>query len=161
MNVCFIGTVVLSNHFNSQFAKKSTYQRATSSVKDFSTWYIQDVPYNPDCHCFCVATASKDPTLFPDSICLPLPGCNIDGRKIILSRPGLHDPSETSLDEVAMALFMLIDLWMLEDEEASVRGVVMVEDFKAMTLTHLASFTPALAKKMSTLFQVLVKKNMA
>lgn len=93
----------------------------------------------------------------PDSIILPLPGYDTNGRKIILTRPGLEYPYSTSLEDVTKACVMVMDVWLLEDEQNSVTAVVMVEDFKTMTLAHLAAFTPAMANKISTMFQVLVR----
>lgn len=90
---------------------------------------------------------------------LPLPTYDADGRKVVLTRPGLNDPSTTSLEDVIRACMVVMDVWLLEDEQASVTASVMVEDCEAITLAHMTSFTPVLAKKASTLFQVLIMRD--
>lgn len=83
-----------------------------------------------------------------------MPGFDNQGRKLMLTRPGGFDPSNTSLDELSKAMMMLFDVWMEEDEELSVTGLVMVEDFKDFSISHIASLSPVTVKKMMTLFQV-------
>ncbi|XP_045114535.1 alpha-tocopherol transfer protein-like isoform X3 [Portunus trituberculatus] len=86
-------------------------------------------------------------------VALLLPGCDHQGRRIILSRPGVFDPSTTSIDELSKTMMLLCDIFMEEDETLSVTGMVMVEDFKNFSLSHLAALSPVTVKKMTTLFQ--------
>lgn len=72
----------------------------------------------------------------------------------MLSRPGGFDPTTTSIDELSKAMMMVIDVCLEEDEPVSVTGMVMVEDFKDFSISHLASLSPVTVKKMMTLFQV-------
>ncbi|MPC26283.1 Alpha-tocopherol transfer protein [Portunus trituberculatus] len=96
----------------------------------------------------------EHPTFSFHSVALLLPGCDHQGRRIILSRPGVFDPSTTSIDELSKTMMLLCDIFMEEDETLSVTGMVMVEDFKNFSLSHLAALSPVTVKKMTTLFQV-------
>lgn len=89
-------------------------------------------------------------------MCLPLPGSDSQGRKVVLTR-WVYDPRETLLDDLMKASMMIFDVWMEEDEEASVMGLVVLEDVQELSLSHLASFTPSFAKKSLVLFQVFFR----
>ncbi|KAK3865837.1 hypothetical protein Pcinc_028581 [Petrolisthes cinctipes] len=87
---------------------------------------------------------------------LPLPGTDYKGRKVVLTRAGLNDPNEISLQELVAGVLMVTDVFFDEEEVASVTGVVVVEDVRQITMTHMVALTPVYAKKMSTLLQVTV-----
>lgn len=87
---------------------------------------------------------------------LPLKARDTKGRLIILTRPGLEDTSTTSLDLVTRACMMILDTFIEEEEEVSITGVTFLEDMKEITMAHAISFTPVMAKKMMTLFQVQI-----
>ncbi|KAK8375017.1 hypothetical protein O3P69_017775 [Scylla paramamosain] len=86
-------------------------------------------------------------------VAFPLPGFDHQGRRVMLTRPGVFDPSTTNMDELSKAMMMLVDVWMEEDEASIVTGVVMVEDFNDFSISHLTSLSPVTIKKMMTLFQ--------
>ncbi|KAG0725935.1 Retinol-binding protein pinta [Chionoecetes opilio] len=79
------------------------------------------------------------------------------GRRLILTRPGVFDPSTTTLDELTKVMMMMCDIWMEEDEAQSVVGVVFVEDMKELSIVHLAALSPVAIKKMMTIFQIRVQ----
>ncbi|KAK4297110.1 hypothetical protein Pmani_030445 [Petrolisthes manimaculis] len=80
----------------------------------------------------------------------------IQGRKVVLTRAGLNDPNDISLQELVAGVLMVVEVFFDEEEVASVTGVVMVEDVRQITMTHMVALTPVYAKKMSTLLQVTV-----
>lgn len=73
---------------------------------------------------------------------------------MLVTRPGVFDPTTTSLDDMQKAAMMLFELWMEEDEPQTVTGVVMVEDMKDFSLSHITAMSVVSIKKMVTLFQV-------
>ncbi|XP_042230142.1 alpha-tocopherol transfer protein-like isoform X2 [Homarus americanus] len=85
--------------------------------------------------------------------CLPLPGYDSRGRKVVLTRWGEFDPSHIGLSDLMKVSLAVLDVWMEEDEQASVTAMVMVEDCGGLTFSHLATFTPTFAKKASTIIQ--------
>nr|XP_045595424.1 alpha-tocopherol transfer protein-like isoform X6 [Procambarus clarkii] len=85
--------------------------------------------------------------------CLPLPGYDHKGRKVILTRWGRINPSIVLVNELMRAATLVIDVCLEEDEVESVTGLVMIEDCDCLSFSHVAAFTPTFAKKASTLFQ--------
>lgn len=72
----------------------------------------------------------------------------------MMSRPGGFDPSFVPIHDLSKVAIMLFDVYQEEDEAHTVTGVVMVEDFKNISISHLAAMTPVTIKKAMTLFQV-------
>lgn len=88
------------------------------------------------------------------SILLPLTGYDYMGRRVILGRLGLFNPSKNSANILFKALSMVTDCMLEEDEQASVTGCVAIGDNADMSLSHVYIFTPSLAKKAMVLWQV-------
>ncbi|XP_071526874.1 alpha-tocopherol transfer protein-like isoform X9 [Panulirus ornatus] len=84
---------------------------------------------------------------------LPLPGYDHKGRSVILTRIGQFDPSTATMDYLMKASSLIFDVWMEEDEQASVTALVSVEDWADLQFSHVVLFTPTFAKKCMTLFQ--------
>ncbi|XP_050724981.1 retinol-binding protein pinta-like isoform X3 [Eriocheir sinensis] len=87
-------------------------------------------------------------------IVLPLPGFDQNGRRVMMSRPGLLDLSYATMDDLTKAAMMLFDVYQEEDEAHTVTGMVMVEDLKNISISYIAAMTPVIMKKAMTLFQV-------
>ncbi|XP_050697202.1 alpha-tocopherol transfer protein-like isoform X5 [Eriocheir sinensis] len=86
-------------------------------------------------------------------IVLPLPGFDQNGRRVMMSRPGLLDLSYATMDDLTKAAIMLFDVYQEEDEAHTVTGMVMVEDLKDISISYIAAMTPVTMKKAMTLFQ--------
>ncbi|KAI4466014.1 alpha-tocopherol transfer protein-related [Holotrichia oblita] len=48
---------------------------------------------------------------------------------------------------------MLTDIMINEDDQNAIAGLVVIQDYKGITLSQMTQMTPALAKKASTIFQ--------
>lgn len=72
----------------------------------------------------------------------------------MLGRLGLIDPTKTSMNTVLRALSTVTDVMLQDDEQASVTGYVMIGDSTYMSVSHVAAFTPSLAKKAMVVWQV-------
>ncbi|XP_071526876.1 alpha-tocopherol transfer protein-like isoform X11 [Panulirus ornatus] len=84
---------------------------------------------------------------------LPLPRVNEGHRRVVLGRPGIRDPTSTSMDDLAQNVLITLDLLLEEDETIGVTGMELVLDTKELTFQHATQMTPVAIKKMSTLFQ--------
>ncbi|XP_064107324.1 retinol-binding protein pinta-like isoform X5 [Macrobrachium nipponense] len=84
---------------------------------------------------------------------LPLPGYDPKGRKMILVRSGAHDPKEYEMDEVFKATCFINDIMFEEDEQAGITGIVNVLDMDGVTAAHMMQMSPALVKKVMTIWQ--------
>lgn len=84
---------------------------------------------------------------------LPLLGYDGEGRKVVLFRIAELDVKNYSLNDQIKAMMMGFDVWMEEDEQASVTSVVMIEDVKGMSLQLITAMNPSVVKKMMVLVQ--------
>lgn len=66
---------------------------------------------------------------------------------------GILDPSKYKIDDLFKANNLIME-YVLMDEQTQICGVVFTMDFKALTASHAAQFTPTVAKKAMTCFQV-------
>jgi hypothetical protein len=90
---------------------------------------------------------------------LPLPIPDEKGRRVILARTGLHAPDELKVADLFKAQMMIADVLLEEDDRVTVCGTVNVMDHSNTSLALVAQFSPSLAKKASTLFQVNTAKS--
>ena len=58
------------------------------------------------------------------------------------------------MDEVFKSSLILADIFYDEDEQSTITGMVQILDMSDMTAGHFLAFTPALAKKSMTVWQV-------
>lgn len=86
---------------------------------------------------------------------LPLPRIGEDQRLTVLARPGLRDPSTTSMDDMMKVVLLTLDLIQEEEETLGIVGFQLLLDAGEMTFAHASQMTPPLMKKFSTLLQVL------
>lgn len=77
-----------------------------------------------------------------------------NGATIVIVRPGIRDPSVTTIDDMVRCIYSMLDVLFQEDEMISVTGVNMVADMQGLSFSHVAQMTPAVIKKMTTVMQV-------
>jgi phosphopantetheine adenylyltransferase len=84
---------------------------------------------------------------------VPLPLPDDKGRFLILGRMGAQPP-ETKVADLMKLNMMTMDILMEESDRIVICGFTNMVDFEKNTLAHMIQMTPAIAKKMSTVFQV-------
>lgn len=85
---------------------------------------------------------------------LPLKNCTVeDAPRICLMRLGVFDPSKYHLADLIKVALMVTEILMLEDDNFSVSGEVVVVDMKDVGISVLSQWTPALAKKVISCFE--------
>jgi hypothetical protein len=84
---------------------------------------------------------------------VPLPLPDDKGRCVTLIRNGVYPP-EMKVAELIKLNMMMADILLEENDRIVICGSVSVSDLEKVTLAHMVQMTPALAKKMTTLFQV-------
>jgi len=84
---------------------------------------------------------------------LPLPGYDKQGRFVILMRPGKQDPTFMKIEEGFKVSTMLIELALRNNDQAQVKGFVIIQDMSEMHSGHVSLLTPAIAKKAMTVWQ--------
>ncbi|XP_063223464.1 alpha-tocopherol transfer protein-like isoform X2 [Bacillus rossius redtenbacheri] len=91
--------------------------------------------------------------IFNLGVCFPLPYLDVHGRRIILMRPGKYQPTLDIMHRVNKLTYMMMEILLLEDDYLSIKGMVTLLDLSNVTLGHMTLMTPAMVKKMSTVFQ--------
>jgi len=84
---------------------------------------------------------------------LPLPLPDDQGRCVILARNGMIPP-DVKIVDVIKANFMMSDVLLEENDRLVISGSVNVMDNDKTSLAFMAQMTPAIVKKMTTIFQV-------
>ena len=84
---------------------------------------------------------------------LPLPLPDDQGRCVILGRNGVIPPSVKVVDWIKTNI-MMSDILLEENDRLVICGTVNVMDHDKSSLAVMAQMTPALGKKMATIFQV-------
>jgi len=79
---------------------------------------------------------------------LPLPGYDNKGRKVVIIRPGAHDPAEMKMETVQRASFMVWDIMGDESEQMFITGMVLIFDFDGFTMNHFTQMPPSTVKKL-------------
>lgn len=92
--------------------------------------------------------------LYTRRLMLPLPKKTPEGVVVLLGRFGIYDPHKYDMSTINRMGTLVCDLVNLEDEEVTVTGFILLNDAAGITLSHMASFTPVLAKKAAVLMQV-------
>ena len=75
---------------------------------------------------------------------------------MILWRNGVYDPHKFSVDDTSKLGWMFADITMDEDEAMVIAGNVFIMDMAGTTAAHMLQFTPAIAKKSMTVWQVCI-----
>uniref|UniRef100_A0A1A9ZAM8 CRAL-TRIO domain-containing protein n=1 Tax=Glossina pallidipes TaxID=7398 RepID=A0A1A9ZAM8_GLOPL len=73
-----------------------------------------------------------------------------NGPRIFIMRGGLPTAERFTVEELMAVNHVLQDILMLEDDYAVVNGLVMINDFKTLALTHVLQATPMFLKKFIT-----------
>jgi len=84
---------------------------------------------------------------------LPLPGYDKLGRQAILLRPGQIDPAQTTMETMFMVELAFFERIIEGNEQAQVRGFVMIIDLGNATPQHALMMNPVVAKKGFTILQ--------
>jgi len=84
---------------------------------------------------------------------LPLKGYDRHGRRVILMRAGGSDPSTMKKEDEFKVSTMVMEQAMDGDAQATICGIVLLQDMAGMTAAHALSMNPAVAKKAMTVWQ--------
>ena len=84
---------------------------------------------------------------------LPLQGYDQHGRRVVLMRAANSDPSTMKKEDEFKLSTMVMELALNGDAQASICGVVLLQDMGGMTAAHALSMNPAMAKKAMTVWQ--------
>eukprot|EP00095_Tigriopus_kingsejongensis_P010031 snap_masked-scaffold231_size243715-processed-gene-1.8 protein:Tk10031 transcript:snap_masked-scaffold231_size243715-processed-gene-1.8-mRNA-1 annotation:"hypothetical protein DAPPUDRAFT_200654" len=86
---------------------------------------------------------------------IPLRGYDKKGRKVILNRTAPPDSLKYSPEEVMRANMMITSAMVLKeiDFQAQVCGGVIIQDASGTTMGHVTQFSPAVGKKMMTIYE--------
>jgi len=84
---------------------------------------------------------------------LPLPMPDEQGRCLILMRNGVYPP-ETNIADVFKVNMMILDVLFEENDQLVICGSANVMDHAKNTLAHMVQMSPAIVKKITTVFQV-------
>lgn len=87
---------------------------------------------------------------------LPLPRAE-DQRVTVLARPGLRDPSTSSMDEMVKVITMTLEVMQDQDETLGILGFQLLLDASNLTFAHATQMTPPIMKKFATILQVLCR----
>merc|ERR1711892_573703 len=82
---------------------------------------------------------------------LPLPGYDKQGRFVTLNLSGKVKPSKMKMEDLLRASMMVMSVARKNDEQAIIRGFVMVQDMDGIGAEHLTMFNLAVIKKMITM----------
>jgi len=83
----------------------------------------------------------------------PLRGYDKKGRYTVIARPGSLDPSKIKIDDILKCNMMMMEFALRDNAQASINGVVIIQDMSGLTVQHAAQFSVSLAKKVTTVFQ--------
>jgi len=84
---------------------------------------------------------------------LPLPGYDRYGRGVVLMRGGVSDPNTMKAEDEFKVSTMLMEQAFDGDDQASICGIVLVQDMAGMTASHALKMNPVVAKKAMTVWQ--------
>uniref|UniRef100_A0A1B0G0L4 CRAL-TRIO domain-containing protein n=1 Tax=Glossina morsitans morsitans TaxID=37546 RepID=A0A1B0G0L4_GLOMM len=78
---------------------------------------------------------------------LPTP-LHDNGPRILLIRTGVYPAGKYSLDELLVVYIALQDILMLEDDNAVIKGLIIICDFKTFTISHCFYLNPIKLKRL-------------
>jgi len=91
--------------------------------------------------------------LLKQGVYIPLPGYDDQGRFVILCSFGKINPAKVRSEDLMRASNMVIGCAMEGNEQASVRGFVMVNDLSGVKSSHLSLLGPATVKKLMAMME--------
>uniref|UniRef100_A0A8W8NGF0 CRAL-TRIO domain-containing protein n=2 Tax=Magallana TaxID=2171616 RepID=A0A8W8NGF0_MAGGI len=81
-----------------------------------------------------------------------LPHRDKEGRRVIIFRPGLWDPSRFPIDDVFRTNLLTLSK-IIQDEESQINGILMIMDLKRVGWKHVKNISPLYSKRMMSLLQ--------
>ncbi|XP_041979853.1 alpha-tocopherol transfer protein-like [Aricia agestis] len=72
---------------------------------------------------------------------------------VIMIRPGLYDPDKNNVADVMCILYYLVQILVMECDNATVLGTKIVVDYQGCTMNHLTQANPATLKKLVAVSQ--------
>nr|XP_034326775.1 alpha-tocopherol transfer protein-like [Crassostrea gigas] len=81
-----------------------------------------------------------------------LPHRDKEGRRVIIFRPGLWDPSRFPIDDVFRTNLLTLSK-IIQDEVTQVNGLIMVTDLNGIGWAHAKNMSPLYAKRVTSLLQ--------
>ncbi|KAI9559252.1 hypothetical protein GHT06_016041 [Daphnia sinensis] len=84
---------------------------------------------------------------------LPLPGYDHLGRKVLLARPGAHDPAKFKFEHIQRVGFMVSEVLGDEDEQLFITGMVVLIDLSDFGMNHFTSMPLPVIKKLMPCFE--------
>ncbi|XP_072028001.1 clavesin-2-like [Amphiura filiformis] len=128
-------------------AKKFEVERAFNSIVKYHELHIK----HPDFFKDYKPTAIKH--VLDDGFPMVLSQLDEEGRPVIAMKAvGSWDPKKYSVVDIAKAVFMVMEN-LVEDDEVQVNGVVLLVDLDLIGPSHAITFSPSVAKKLTTIFQ--------
>jgi len=92
-------------------------------------------------------------TILKAGIYLPLRGYDKHGRRVVLMRNGSSDPSTMKIEDTFKVSTMVMEYAMDGDVQATICGIVLIQDMAGMTAAHALNINPAVGKKAMTVWQ--------
>ena len=82
-----------------------------------------------------------------------LPGLDVRGRRMFMARNGVANPHIFPANVLIKAVFMILDLYMEEDEILSIVGSSHLSDVINVTSEHMMIFSPDVVRKSTSIWQ--------
>jgi hypothetical protein len=84
-----------------------------------------------------------------------LNGFDKHGRRVMIARSSVVDPSKFSMTDQFKAGLMVNELMMrtCDDFQGHICGVVIIQDVAGVSIGHVKNFNPSVGKKAMTIFQ--------
>jgi len=92
-------------------------------------------------------------TILKTGMYLPLRGYDKHGRGVVLMRNGASDPNTSKQEDEFKVSTMIMERAFDGDAQASINGVVLIQDMAGMTASHALKMNPVVAKKAMTVWQ--------
>jgi len=92
-------------------------------------------------------------TILKTGMYLPLRGYDKHGRGVVLMRNGVSDPNTSKQEDEFKVSTMIMEQAFDGDAQASICGIVLIQDMAGMTASHALKMNPVVAKKAMTVWQ--------
>ena len=85
---------------------------------------------------------------------MPLKGYDKHGRRVIIMSGAVSDPSRHTLNDQMRSSLLVTELLMEKTDQATITGLVLIQDASNQTMAHATQFSPSFGKKAMTVWQV-------
>jgi len=92
-------------------------------------------------------------TILKAGVYLPLPGYDKEGRFTMIMRNGVIDPNVMKTEDTFKVSTMITELAMRNNPQATIKGIVLIQDMSGMGAIHAKQINPSMAKKAITIWQ--------